>query len=331
MRLKLLVAQYYFPREAFDPLRRYADIYWLEDMGAEELDRVLPQVDFMFSHGWPRRLDAAMASKMKKLRYVQAGNAGVDGMGFDLFDRKVVFCSNVGGYSEEVGEFAVALMLAAAKKIVMFDRAVRAGEARKGIDATAQNRMATRVSVLRGKSLGVIGYGEIGKATARLARGLGMKTLAFGRREVRERGVASFRGRAGLMEMLRRSDVLVLALPLTKKTKGFIGREEFAAMKPDAIFVNIARGEVVDEEAAYEHLAGNPGFTFATDVWWDRDGRESFSPRLPFLKLENFFGTPHVSGPSALMTRSASRNAVANMVRFCRGEPLRNVVDTSEY
>ena len=330
-KLKLLVAKTYFERSEFDPLRKYADVYWYEDLGPKELDRVLPQIDLMFSHGWPPSLDGGKAAKMKKLRFVQAGNAGVDGMRFDLFDKSVVFCSNVGGYSEEVAEFAMALVLAGSKKIVQFDAEIRAGTARKGIDASVQNKLATQVVVLKGKKLGVIGYGAIGRATARLARGFGMETLAFGRRKTIEAGVKAFRGRAGLTRMLGESDALVLGLPLTTKTRGFIGRKELAAMKADAIFVNIARGEVVDEDALYEHLVKNPGFMFATDVWWERDGRESFSPRLPFLKLGNFIGTPHVSGPSALVTRSASKNAIANMIRFCKGKPVRNVVDTSEY
>lgn len=327
-RHKLLVAQTANRREEFGPLERYADIYWLPDMGEEEQARVLPLIDCVYSHGWPKALDARKVSMMKSLRLYQAGNAGVNGVRFDLLGKGVAVCSNAGSYSDEVGEFVIGLMLAAGKSVVKFDRQLRAGAyAHQKLD-----ELGRQVVFLKGKTIGIVGYGGIGRSTARLARPFGMKVLAFGRHPVHDRGVGSVRGRAGLTRLLRESDVVVLAVPLTNATRGMIGREELAAMKPGATLVNVARGEVVQKEAIYDHLVKNPDFVYATDVWWpDGRGVETFSPDLPFLELENFIGTPHASGPSAIISGTVAKGVVENLTRYFKGRPLKNVVDRSEY
>jgi len=327
-RAKLLVAQTPNRREDFDPLKRYADIYWLDDMDEQEQAGVLPLVDCVYSHGWPDVLDSGKVSTMVSLRLYQAGNAGVNNVRFDLLGRNVVVCSNAGGYSDEVAEFAIGLMLAAGKSIVKFERQLRAGVyARQRLD-----ELGRQVTFFRGKTIGIVGYGGIGRSTARLAKPFGMKVLAFGRHPTKEGGVDLLRGRAGLMRVLRDSDVVVLAVPLTKATRGMIGREELAAMKPSATLVNVARGEVVGKEVVYDHLVKNQGFVYATDVWWpDNEGAETFSPDLPFLELDNFIGTPHASGPSAIISGTVAKGVLENLARYFKGQPLKNVVDRSEY
>ena len=103
-------------------------------------------------------------------------------------------------------------------------------------------------------------------------------------------------------------------------------------MKPDAILVNVARGEVVQKQAVYDHLARSQRFAYATDVWWPATGGvESFSPDLPFLELPNFIGTPHASGPTAIISGAVAKGVVDNLTRYFQGKPLKNVVDRSEY
>ena len=326
-RFKLLVAQTPNRREDFDPLKRYADIYWLEDMDGDEQARVLPLIDSVYSHGWPKALDAGKVSRMRNLRLFQAGNAGVNSMRFDLLGKEVVLCSNAGGYSDEVAEFAIGLMLAAGKGIVKFDRQLRAHNyARQGLD-----EFGRLVTSFRGKTLGVVGYGGIGRSTARMVEPFGIKVVAFGRHPVRERGVKVLRGREGLTRLLRESDVVVVAVPLTRATRGLIGGDELRAMKPGAILVNVARGEVIQKEPLYRHLVRNPQFVYATDVWWPEGGVESFSPDIPFLELDNFIGTPHASGPSAIITGSVAKGALENLTRYFKGQRLKNVVDRTEY
>jgi len=102
-------------------------------------------------------------------------------------------------------------------------------------------------------------------------------------------------------------------------------------MKRDAILVNVARAEIVDEEALYQHLVKYPGFTYATDVWRLERGKETYSSRFPLLKLSNFIGTPHVAGGSSALTGEPGKAAVENLNRYLKGESPQNVVDPSEY
>ena len=326
-RAKLLVAQTANRKEEFAPLGRYADIYWLDEMSEEEQSKVLPLVDCLYSHGWPKALEQKLPL-MKSLRLYQAGNAGVNNVRFDLLGSEVVVCSNAGSYSDEVGEFAIGLMLAAGKSLARFDRELRAG--------TYKNQrlddLGRQVAFFKGKTLGVIGYGGIGRSSARLGKALGMRILALGRHPTKDRGVRLLRGKAGLSKLLRESDAIVLAVPLTNETRGMIGKDELATMKADATLVNVARGEVVQKEAVYDHLVGNKAFRYATDVWWPgQSGEETFSPDLPFLQLPNFLGTPHASGPSAIITGTVGRGVVENLTRYFKGQRLRNVVDRAEY
>ncbi|MDG7020347.1 MAG: hypothetical protein JRN23_00275 [Nitrososphaerota archaeon] len=328
---KLLVAQTVAQTpnriDEFKLLERYADIYWLDKMSEEEQARVLPQIDCVYSHGWPNALDSKV-SQMSSLRLYQAGNAGVNGLRFDLLGKDVVVCSNAGGYSDEVAEFAIGLMLAAGKRIVKFDRQIRAGlYERKSLD-----ELGRQVALFKEATLGIVGYGGIGRSTARLAKAFGMKVLAFGRHPVRDAGVRLVEGKAGLTRLLRESDAVVVAVPLTNSTRGMIGKKELETMKWTATLVNVARGEVVQREAVYNHLVRNPSFFYATDVWWPGgDGAESFSPNLPFSQLDNFVGTPHASGPSAIVNGTVGNVVVENLLQYFRGGRLKNVVDRSEY
>jgi phosphoglycerate dehydrogenase-like enzyme len=323
---KLLVAQTVNRGEEFEPLKRYADVYWLEDMDDQEKSRVLPLVDCIYSHGWPKSLEPSLPA-MKSLRLYQAGNAGVNGVRFDLLDGRVTVCSNAGAYNE-VAEHAIGLMLAAGKGIVRLDRQIREGAYKR----PKLGELGVGLTIFGGKTIGIVGYGGIGRSTARLAKALGMSVLAFGRHPVREAQVKSLQGRKGLMKLLRESDVVVLAVPLTKATRGLIGSEELAAMKPGAILVNVARGEVVRQEAVFNRLKNDPVFTYATDVWWPGEsGMESYSPDLPFLELKNFIGTPHSSATAVIVNGAVVKRAVDNMARYFQGKRVRNVVDRSEY
>jgi glycerate dehydrogenase len=321
-----------FPMEEFEGVAEHAEVHRLSELKDDELDALLPSVDCLLVQLWPGRLDRARVARMSRLSLVQSGLAGVNHVPFGALPGGVVVCSNAGGYSDEVAEFAWGLLLSAAKRIVRFDAAMR----QKGFVRPPTPELGREVLVLKGRTLGVIGYGGIGRGVARIGRSFGMEVAALARRPAGEGeeapGIAVLRGREGLERVLRDSDALVLAVPLNGSTRGMIGRAELSTMKRDAVLVNVARAEVVDEDAIYEHLVANAGFCYATDVWWaGADGEESYSPRRPLLELGNFIGTPHASGPSAVAGRGPLRAAVQNVLRYFRGEEVLNVVDRSEY
>lgn len=311
-----------------DLLRPRANVYLLDDLEEKELDRLLPSIDcILVQASWPRSLTGERVGRMARLRFVQSGWAGVNHLPLKYFGKRVTVSSNAGGFSVGVAEFALALMLAAAKRVVKLDNLMRTGE----FDRAEWAELSREVVVLKGRTLGVLGYGGIGRAVGSLGKALGMNVIAFSRHPSGEAGVQVFHGGEGLLAVLRRADVVLVSLPLSKLTVGLLGPGELGAMKADAILVNVARAEIVDEEAAYRHLLRNPRFVYATDVWQIRRGEESYSSKFPLSKLPNFIGTPHVAGGSASYTGEPGKTSVENVLRYLRGDEPLNVVDPSEY
>jgi phosphoglycerate dehydrogenase-like enzyme len=308
-------------------LSKYSKVYKTVDLGEDQIDEVLPSIDCLLLFSWPAQLTAERLQRMTNLRFIQSILAGVNHVPFASLDKSVIVSSNAGAYSEEVAEYAWALLLSAAKRVVELHVSLR--EQRWTLRRTLDE--GSVITVLREKILGILGFGGIGTAVGRLADRFGMQVYAFSRKKSGVKGVKVFTGTSGLTDLLEKSDVVVLALPLTNQTARIINAERFSEMKKDAILVNIARGELVDEKSVYEHLLANPNFRYATDVWWYRESRESLKTDYPFLSLPNFIGTPHVSGPSGLATGRPVHLAVENTVRFLRGLKPRNIVNPDEY
>jgi D-3-phosphoglycerate dehydrogenase len=271
-------------------------------------------------------------SRMSRLRFVQSGMAGVNHIPFNSLGQRVIVSSNAGGFSAGVAEYAFAMMLTGVKRVVKFDLALRGGQ----FDQSQWGEMVREILPLSGRTLGILGYGGIGRAVGSLGRAIGMNVMAFSRRAEAAVGgeredVKIVQGREGMLRVLGMSDAMVIALPLSKLTIGLLRAPEFAAMKRDATLVNVARAEIVEEEALYDQLVRCPRFIYATDVWQIIRGKETYSSKFPLLKLPNFIGTPHVAGGSTALTGEPGRSAVENMVRFLKGEEPLNVVDPSEY
>ncbi|MDG7005807.1 MAG: hydroxyacid dehydrogenase [Nitrososphaerota archaeon] len=315
------------PKDRLEALAPHASLVWLDELKGGELDAALPLVDcILVQTWWPEALTPERVAEMSRLRFVQSGMAGVNHIPFKHLGKRVTVCSNAGGFSVGVAEFAMTLVMAAAKRVVTLDRSMRSGE----FDPARVGTLFREVVILRGRTLGVLGYGGIGKAVGSIASALGMNVVAYSRSGKADR-VQVLSGSEGLTRVLGTSDAVVVALPLSKLTVGLVGRPELGAMKRDAVLVNVARAEIVDEEAVYEHLVRNPGFTYATDVWQIVRGKETYSSKFPFLKLRNFIGTPHVAGGSAALTGEPLKAAVENLSRYLKGETPQNVVDPSEY
>jgi glycerate dehydrogenase len=309
-------------------LTPYAEVYSLEQLSQPTLDSTLGSVDCMLvGQLWPKALGRETLARMKQLRFVQLGFAGANHVPFQSLPPGVTVCSNAGAFSTGVAEYTWALVLAAAKRITRFDTALRNGENSPDFFS----KTLKGVALLQGKSLGIIGYGGIGHRVALFGRAFGMEVLAYSRHSQPEPQTRTFQGREGLLQMLRMADVLIVSIALTNKTQGLVGTQELSVMKPNAIVVNIARSEIFNEQELYNHMIANPGFTYATDVWHEVAGVDARSSTLPFLELDNFIGTPHVSGPSEMATGEPIRLAVENLLRYLKDESPRNVVDTSEY
>lgn len=320
---RVLIAATDIPRDWFVRLSRYCDAIYIQDYSEEELEEVLPSVECLIFLKWPSILDARRLSKMTSLKVIQAIRGGVDDVPFRNLKRGVKVYNNLGAYTAEVAEYAFALLLASAKSIAKFDAMLKSGPT--GDDSLSGQIRALKT--LKGSRLGIIGYGNIGKAVGDYAEAFGMEVCAFVRRRRRKPTAALYFGRSGLREMLRLCDAFVLALPLSRSSNRLIGKEELSLMKKNAILVNVGRGDVVDEAALYNHLIGNPGFTYATEVWWYKEGVESYTARFPFSSLSNFIGTPHVSGPTAMMSGRMPMMAAENLILYLKNKAPNNLVD----
>ncbi|HXQ51030.1 MAG TPA: NAD(P)-dependent oxidoreductase [Stellaceae bacterium] len=252
-------------------------------------------------------------------RLLQMMTAGIDYIPLAGLPPGLTIASNRGGFSEPMAEHAVALALAAAKRLLVEHRNLERGE----FNQFTRNRM------LAGGVCGIYGYGGIGAATARRMRGLGMRIHALNRSGRTGDDVDWIGAPGRLHELLRASDVLVIATPLTRTTHLSIAASELALMKEDAILVNLARGEIVDEDALYRHLCVHPRFSACLDAWWVEPMRHgAFRLDHPFLDLPNVIGSPHNSAMVPELYDGVLRYAVANCLRAIRGEaPERLVAD----
>ena len=308
-------------------LSKYSKVYKLADFTEDRLNEVLPSIDCLLVFSWPSQLTSDRLQKVTSLRFIQSILAGVNHIPFASLNKNVIVSSNAGAYSDEVAEYALALLLSAAKRVVELHVSLR--DQKWTLKRTLDE--GSEITVLREKVLGILGFGGIGSVVGRIAKPFGMQIYAYSRKKSAARGVKFFTGPGGLSELLKKSDGVVLALPLTSQTAKIMNAERLSEMRKDGILVNVARGELVDEKAVYEHLVANPNFRYATDVWWYRENRESLKTDFPFLSLPNFIGTPHVSGPSGLATGQPVKLAVENTIRYLKGLRPRNIVNPEEY
>jgi phosphoglycerate dehydrogenase-like enzyme len=269
----------------------------------------------------------AMGAAASRLRLVQVPGAGVDRV-----DRRALPASavvaNAYGHDRGIAEYVLGAMLAWNHRFVSVDASLRRGrwEAAWSHDAPPP----PFVPELGGKTLGILGYGRIGQAVARRARAFDMTVHAI-RREPKgtsAEGLASLVGPEGLEALLRGADYVAITLALTPETRGMIGARQLALMKRSAVLITVARGEVVDEDALYEALAGGTIAGAALDVWYRYPAGPgpTLPSRRPFHELPNVLMTPHVSGWTEGMLEARASVIARNIARIARGEAPVNLV-----
>src|SRR5262249_48082227 len=178
---------------------------------------------------------------------------------------------------------------------------------------------------------GILGFGGVGIATARLMRGLGMRIHAINRRGASEEPVDWIAGPDRLEELLRASDGLVIAASLTHATEGSIGARELTLMKPEALLINVEGGEIIEEAALFDHLKAHPRFTACIDAWWIEPVRHGrFEMGRPFLDFPNVIGSPHNSAGGGVWRDVSLRRAVANCRRALQGETPLHLIGPEE-
>lgn len=228
-------------------------------------------------------INGAFLDLMPKLRVIIKCGVGMDSIDFEATKRRGIRVSNMPGVNKEaVAELALGLMISAGRCIVSNDRAIRAGEWPKPMATT-----------LFGKTMGIVGTGNIGTTLATLAKGFRMKVIGFDPFEN-----DGFRAAGGeyvsFEELVKQSDFISVHVPLVESTYHMFSKKEFEAMKENAILVTCARGNVVDEDALYEALTAGQIGGAGLDVFV----QEPPAADSPLMKLDNLVLSSHVGGLS---------------------------------
>jgi phosphoglycerate dehydrogenase-like enzyme len=261
---------------------------------------------------------------MPRLRLVHIPAAGLDAVDLAAVPPGCPVC-NVFEHDIGISEYVMAAMLYFTIGLVSKSERFRAG------DWTDSPRLGAPFRPeLAGSTVGIVGYGHIGRAVARRAKALGLRVMALARTRRDLDPPPDWLGEPGeLPALLEAADFVVIACPLNETTRGLIGRSEFAHMKPEAVLINVARGPIVDEDALYDALQKRTIRGAVLDVWYryPEPAETAVRPsRHPFHHLDNVVMTPHCSGwTEGLMAR---RFAVItdNIERLREGRPLLNQV-----
>ena len=258
------------------------------------------------------------------LRWIHSGTAGVSGVITPaLRESGAVFTNSAGIHAPAVAETALAMMLFFARGLDVAVQAQAKGEWRP----EPFERMPSVARELAGATLGVVGYGGIGRETARRARALGMRVVALRRRASRptqeEDGVTVHAGRGGLQRVLADADYLLLTAPETAETRRMIDGPALEQLRRGAVLINVSRGALVDEDALVRALSSGALRGAALDVF----ATEPLPPAHPLWRMPNVLITPHVSAFTERFWEREAELILDNLGRYMKGRPLRNVVD----
>ncbi len=310
--MKVLIS--FNPREYLEILQK--DFQGIEFIVEEDMKRLITairNVDAVFAD----KFSSEMLNSAKKLRWIHYKFVGVDKLLATpkLKESPVIITSSRGIHPIQASDHALALILALSRKLHFFIR----HQLRKRWDRTPS------VDELAGKTIGVVGLGSIGLEIARKAKCFGMKVVALKRNLT---SVPAFVDELFLSEdlhkLLEKSDFIVLAVPLTSETRGMIGRRELRSMKKEAYIINIARGEVIQEDILVQALK---------EGWISGAGLDAFFHEFPlppeskFWDLENVIITPHIAGETRKYLDKAMSLFRENLRRFIDDRPLLNVVN----
>jgi glyoxylate reductase len=280
----------------------------------EGLSALLARADGLFTYGHPR-VDGELMDRMPRLKVISNFGVGVDHIDLEAARQRGIPVGNTPGILDgATADMTFALLLAAARNVVVGDRYAR-GDAFTHYDPSLMLGQE-----VHGATIGIVGMGSIGRQVARRARGFDMTVLYHNRRRDERAEVELGARYATLPELLREADYVTLNVPLTGETRGMIGREQLALMKPTAILVNAARGGVVDHAALVEALEARRIGGAALDV----TEPEPLPRGHPLLKQDNLVIAPHLGSATRQTRRRMAELAVENLRAGLAGQALPN-------
>ncbi len=295
--------------------RRYAELVRVPKRGVSVQIAATPSeaagaiADTEILYAW--KFPAPLYARARRLKWLQVMGAGVDWALVPELPPHVQVTRAPGVFGPWMAEYVVAWCSWVTQRMKVYRDAQRQ---RRWDDHVLPDRLG-------GKTVTIVGLGDIGRDIARAARALGMRVLGVSRRGRPVREATRMYPVAALARALREADFVVLLLPLTPETRGLIGADALSVMKSSAWLINIARGAIVNESALMEALEQRRIAGAVLDVF----DREPLPPSHPLWKMDNVVVTPHISGPSTADAIAPVFND--NLARYLAGRPLRHVVD----
>ena len=303
---------------SWDALRAFGELTVYDRTPYEDAEilRRIDDAEVVFTNKCPIR--RAVIDACPKLRYISVLATGYNIVDYAHAWEKGIPVSNVPTYgTASVGQFAIALLLEICHHAAHHSEAVHAGRWESNPDWCFWDYPLIE---LAGKTMGIIGFGRIGRTTGRIAAAMGMKVLAAGSRETEEgRAIAEY---VDLDTLLARSDVVVLHCPLFPETEGMINKESIAKMKDGVILINNSRGQLIVEQDLADAL--NTGKVFAAGL--DVVSTEPIRGDNPLLKAKNCLITPHISWAPKEARERILDCSVQNLRAYADGAPI-NVVN----
>jgi len=307
------------PEAGIKLLREYCEVRYrdvMAPMSREELLREIRDVDALYCT-LSEKVDKEVIDAGKNLKVIATMSAGVDHIDVDYATSKGIYIVHTPGVlTDTTADFAWALLMATARRVVEADKLVRVGKWEFSWAPT----MMLGYDV-HGKTLGIIGFGRIGQAVARRAKGFNMRILYYDvvRREDLEKELGvEYRP---MEEILREADFVTLHVPLTPQTEKLIGEKELKMMKKTAILINTSRGKVIDQAALVKALKERWIAAAGLDVFEE----EPLPVDSPLIELENVVLTPHIASASHDTRNRMAEYAASGMISVFKGEIPENL------
>ena len=294
------------------------DCRFADDVDDADLEDAVEAADGILSMAVQVELDDDAFARLHDGQVLQTISAGVDFLPFDRLPDGLTIQSNAGAYAEPMAEHVLAMYLALSKRLLVEHHKLADGE----FDQFRRNRWVD------GSTCAIFGFGAIGEASARLLKPLGVSVMGINRSGESDEPV-DFLGTPGDLEyVLDECDGLVIAAPLTPETRGLFDREKLGWMSDDAMLINVARGELIDQGDLYAHLEANPEFQAGLEAWWTEPIRHGeFAIDYPFFDLPNVLGCPHNSAQVPGIREIGARHAVRNLLSAIEAGEQTNVVN----
>jgi len=312
------------PDKGFDMIRDFCEVdLWPEELppGRAELLQHVRGVDGLLCLLTDKIDGEVMDEAGPQLKVISNYAVGVDNIDVNAATaRKIPVGNTPDVLTDATADFAFALMMAAGRRLVEAERYVRAGKWK------TWGPMLLLGVELKGATLGLVGFGRIGKAMARRAVGFDMRVIYYSPNE-KKPDLDIKATRVDFETLLEESDFISLHTPLTPDTHHLIDSEALSRMKPSAVLINTARGPIIDSDALYEALKEHRIFAAGLDV----TDPEPLPLDSPLLTLDNIIITPHIASASKTAREKMSWMAAKNLIAGLKGEPLPNCVNPQVY